>query len=82
MLPEFYHKCISQLLTSRQYVTLRITVLILQSYRTIQIEKLASILPIPIKYESRRPHIQRFLVLPPINIFRIKARKIFLLKTS
>ena len=67
MLPEFYHKCISQLLTSRQYVTLRITVLILQSYRTIQIEKLASILPIPIKYQSRRRHIQRFLVLPQLT---------------
>ncbi|MBW4536207.1 MAG: hypothetical protein KME09_19910 [Pleurocapsa minor HA4230-MV1] len=67
MLPEFYHKCISQLLTPRQYATLRIIVLILQSYRTIQIEKLASILPIPIKYESRRRHIQRFLVLPQLT---------------
>lgn len=67
MLPEFYHKCISQLLSSRQYATLRITVLILQSYRIIQIEKLASILPIPIKYQSRRRHIQRFLILPQLT---------------
>ena len=67
MLPEFYHKCISQLLTPRQYATLRIIVLILQSYRTIQIEKIASILPIPIKYQSRRRHIQRFLVLPQLT---------------
>ena len=67
MLPEFYHKCLSQLLTSRQYATLRIIVLILQSYRTIQIEKLASILPIPIKYQSRRRHIQRFLILPQLT---------------
>lgn len=67
MLPEFYHKCISQLLTPRQYATLRILVLILQSYRTIQIEKLAAILPIPIKYESRRRHIQRFLILPELT---------------
>ena len=67
MLPEFYHKCISQLLTSRQYATLRIIILILQSYRTIQIEKLASILPIPIKYQSRRRHIQRFLVIPQLT---------------
>ena len=49
----------SLLLTPRQYATLRIIVLILQTYRTIQIEKLASILPIPIKYESRRRHILR-----------------------
>jgi hypothetical protein len=67
MLPEFSHKCLSQLLTSRQYATLRIIVLILQSYRTIQIEKLASILPIPIKYQSRRRHIQRFLILPQLT---------------
>ena len=67
MLPEFYHKCLSKLLSSRQYATLRIIVLVLQSYRTIQIEKLASILPIPIKYQSRRRHIQRFLVLPQLT---------------
>jgi hypothetical protein len=67
MLPEFYHKCISQLLTPRQYATLRIIVLVLQNYRTIQIEKLASILPIPIKYQSRRRHIQRFLILPQLS---------------
>lgn len=67
MLPEFYHKCLEQLLTPRQYATLRIVVLILQSYRTIQIEKLASILPIPIKYQSRRRHLQRFLVLPQLT---------------
>ena len=67
MLPEFYHKCISQLLTDRQYATLRITILMLQSYRIIQIEKLASILPIPIKYQSRRRHLQRFLALPQLT---------------
>lgn len=67
MFPEFYHKCLSSLLNSRQYATLRIIVIILQSYRTIQIEKLAALLPIPIKYESRRRHLQRFLVLPQLT---------------
>jgi hypothetical protein len=46
---------------------MRIIVLILQSYRTIQIEKLAALLPIPIKYQSRRRHLQRFLVLPQLT---------------
>jgi hypothetical protein len=46
---------------------LRIIILLLQSYRTIQIEKLASLLPIPIKYQSRRHHLQRFLVLPQLT---------------
>jgi hypothetical protein len=67
MLPEFYHKCLSKLLTARQYATLRIIVIILQTYRTIQIEKLAALLPIPIKYESRRRHLQRFLLLPRLT---------------
>lgn len=59
MLPEFYHKCLEKILTPRQYATLRIVILVLQSYRTIQIEKLAALLPIPIKYQSRRRHLQR-----------------------
>lgn len=67
MLPEFYHKCLEKLLTPSQYATLRIVVLLLQSYRTIQIEKLAAILPIPIKYQSRRRHLQRFLVSPKLT---------------
>ena len=67
MLPEFYHKCLEKLLTPSQYATLRIVVLLLQNYRTIQIEKLAAILPIPIKYQSRRRHLQRFLVLPKLS---------------
>jgi hypothetical protein len=74
MLPEFYHKCISNLLTKRQYATLRILVLMLQSYRTIQIEKLAAILPIPIKYQSRRRHIQRFLSLPQLTTWLTDKR--------
>lgn len=67
MLPEFYHNCLSKLLSSRQYITLKIIIILLQSYRNIQIEKLAAVLPIPIKYESRRRHIQRFLVLPQLK---------------
>ena len=39
----------------------------LQSYRIIQVEKLAAFLPIPIKYQSRRRHLQRFLGLPEIT---------------
>ncbi len=68
MLPEFYHKCLSKLLTPRQYTTLQIIIILLQSHKTIQIEKLAALLPIPIKYESRRRHIQRFLLLPQFQI--------------
>ncbi|BAU65339.1 putative transposase [Stanieria sp. NIES-3757] len=68
MLPKFYHKCFSKLLTSRQYTTLQIIIFLLQSYRTIQIEKLAALLPIPIKYESRRRHLQRLLISPKLRL--------------
>ncbi len=68
MLPEFYHKCLSKLLTPRQYTTLQLIIFLLQSQKTIQIEKLAALLPIPIKYESRRRHLQRFLILPQLQI--------------
>ncbi|MGK7897584.1 MAG: IS4 family transposase, partial [Xenococcus sp. (in: cyanobacteria)] len=68
MLPEFYHKYLSKLLTPRQYTTLQIIIILLQSHKTIQIEKLAALLPIPIKDESRRRHIQRFLLLPQFQI--------------
>ena len=43
MLPEFYHKCFSKLLTSRQYTTLQIVIFLLQSYKTVQIEKLSAL---------------------------------------
>ncbi len=68
MLPEFYHKCFSKLLTPRQYTTLQLIIFLLQSQKTIQIEKLAALLPIPIKDESRRRHLQRFLILPQLQI--------------
>ncbi len=68
MLPEFYHKCLAKLLTPRQYTTLQLIIFLLQSHKTIQIEKLAALLPIPIKYESRRRHLQRFLILPQLQI--------------
>ena len=68
MLPESYHKSLIILLTSRQYTALQIIIILLQSQKTIQIEKLAAVLQIPIKYHSRRRHLQRFLLLPQLQI--------------
>lgn len=68
MLPEFYHKCLSEILTPRQYETLKIIIALLQSQRTIQIEKLAAVFPLPIQFESRRRHIQRFLIIQELQI--------------
>lgn len=68
MLPKFYQKCWENQLSPSQYVTLQILIWLLQAQKTVQIEKLAALLSIPIQYESRRRHLQRFLVLPKLTV--------------
>jgi hypothetical protein len=68
MLPQFYQKCLENLLSPSQYITLQILVWLLQAQKTVQIEKLAALLSLPVKYESRRRHLQRFLVLPKLSV--------------
>lgn len=41
---------------------------LLQFHKQVRIERLAACFPIPILYESRRRHIQRFLTLPQLSI--------------
>jgi hypothetical protein len=40
----------------------------LQAHRQVKIERLAAHFPLPIKFESRRRHIQRFLKLPAMSV--------------
>lgn len=47
---------------------LQILVLLLQFYKNVTIEKLATVLPQPILFESRRRSIQRFLLLPHLSV--------------
>lgn len=47
---------------------LQILVILLQFHKTVTIEKLATVFPQPIKFESRRKSIQRFLLLPQLSI--------------
>jgi hypothetical protein len=68
MLPEFYQNCFQNLLTPAQYMMLQILVMLLQFHRTVTIEKLATVFPQPILFESRRKSIQRFLLLPQLSI--------------
>ena len=67
MLEQFYHDLVAPQLTAAQYLTLQMLVMLVQTYKTIQIEKLAENLFIGIKYESRRRHIQRFGDLESLN---------------
>lgn len=47
---------------------LQILVLLVQFHKTVTIEKLATVFPQPILFESRRRSIQRFLLLPQLSI--------------
>lgn len=68
MLPEFYLACLKSQLNESQVLTLKILVWLLQFHKTVQIERLAACLPLPILFESRRRHLQRFLILPQISV--------------
>jgi hypothetical protein len=68
ILPKFYQNCFQNLLTPAQYKMLEILIMLLQFHKTVTIEKLATVFPQPIKFESRRRSIQRFLLLPQLSI--------------
>jgi len=68
MLPQFYQNCFQKLLTPTQYKMLQILVLLVQFHKTVTIEKLATVFPQPILFESRRRSIQRFLSLPQLSL--------------
>lgn len=67
MFLPFYQICFQANLNPTQYSTLEILVTLLQSYRTVQLEKLAAFFAQPIAYESRRRNLQRFLKLPQLS---------------
>ena len=68
MLPKLYRNHLKNRLKPAQLLTLKILVWLLQVHRDVRIEKLASHYPLPIKQESRRRHLQRFLALPALSI--------------
>ncbi|MDJ0574105.1 MAG: IS4 family transposase [Xenococcaceae cyanobacterium MO_234.B1] len=68
MLPKFYIEYLKTYLPSSEFLTLQILVWLLQVHRQVRIERLASSFPYPIKCESRRKKIQRFLMLPRLSL--------------
>ncbi len=48
--------------------TLKILIWLLSVQKTVKIERLAACFPLPIKYESRRKHLQRFLTLSSLSL--------------
>lgn len=71
MIPDFYRKHLKSQLTLAEYTLLKILLCLLQSIKKVNLEKLANALPLPIKFESRRKRIQRFLSLPNLTIEKI-----------
>ena len=61
MLPQSYQTIFRKHLSEQQYLTLEILLLLIQSHRQVTLSKLASLFPQPIKYESRKRNLQRFL---------------------
>jgi hypothetical protein len=71
MLPELYQTHFQEKLKKSDYLLLEILINLLQSIKQVSLEKLAASLPLPIKYESRRKKIQRFLSLPEWDVKKI-----------
>lgn len=71
MIPLFYQKHLKSQLSLAEYLFLQILVNILQSIKNVNLERLANGIPLPIKFESRRKRIQRFLSLPHLKIEKI-----------
>lgn len=68
MLPELYQKVCDINLSPTQNLTLQLLIMLLQSYRTVTLSRLAELFPQPIKYESRVRNLQRFLNLPRFTV--------------
>ncbi|MEP0852647.1 hypothetical protein [Funiculus sociatus] len=68
MLPAFYQNCFQNILTPTQYKMLQILVMLLQFHKTVTLEKLGTLFPQPIRFESRCRSIQRFLSSPQLSV--------------
>lgn len=71
MIPEFYQNHLKSQLSTSELIFLKILINLLQSIKKVSLEQLANALPLPIKFESRRKRIQRFLSLPNLQIEKV-----------
>lgn len=71
MLSKLYQSHLKSQLSLAEYLFLQILINLLQSIKKVSLESLATALPIPITFESRRKKIQRFLSLPSFKINKI-----------
>ncbi len=63
-----YQQYIKQKLSPSQVETLKILLYLISVHKIVQISKLSTYFPLPIQSESRRKHIQRFLILKKLSL--------------
>jgi|SRR4028118_1403922 Transposase DDE domain. len=68
MLPVFYQTHLKSQLSLAEYLFVKILINVLQAIKNVSLENLATALPLPILFESRRKKVQRFLSRPGWNI--------------
>jgi hypothetical protein len=61
MLPESYHVHLAKKLTRSNYLLTILLIQVVQSIKEVTLESIATKLAMPIKFESRRKKVQRFL---------------------
>ena len=71
MFPSFYQIHLQQQLKATEYLTLKILVYLLACHKQVSLELLASLMPYPIQFESRRRSLQRFFKLDCLQIERL-----------
>lgn len=71
MFPLFYQTHLQSQLSRSEYLLLTILLNLLQSIKQVKLETLATALPFPITFDSRRKKIQRFLSLPQLTVEKI-----------
>lgn len=68
MLLPLYQTHLENQLEPSELLFLELLINVLQDIKEVSLEKIATALPLPILFESRRKKIQRFLSLPSLNI--------------
>ena len=68
MLSSFYQNVLEKYLEPDRILSLKMLVWVLQFHRQVRLERRATLMPLPIKFESRRRHIQRLLNLASFTV--------------
>ena len=71
MLPLLYQKHLENKLEESQLLLLKLFINVIQEIKEVSLEKIATALPLPILFNSRRKKLQRFLSLPIWDIKEI-----------